>query len=308
MMGCHLRRTAGAVILIISLFMTGLAVAGPNEDAEKALEKAFESGDDTTLRALAEEGNTRAQASLGFWHIMIYLSDPDHNPVDNTEGVKWIRKSAEQGDAFGQYILGLMYIDLPEEEDFLAKVLPHDNTEAMKWIRKAADQGDSDAMYKLGVLYENGQGVRGDGSSRLQDDSRPDCRGAEVGEGVEAETGEIIQTTVLSCGKSGRGIQCVMLRITESPKDRCHSHPPGRSTRRSRSRSSSNTPAHSSRMAVNGRWDNYGLSQIHLQAAAAEKQNYCTTPTSRRKNPRGKAARGRRREGWLIRYWYCGIP
>lgn len=172
-----MHRPAANIILIISLLFTGLAVAGPIEEATEA----FKNEDYTTIRALAEKGNARAQFILGF--LSLHLPGPNDVPVDNTEAVKWLRKSAEQGDVFGLDLLGRMYLE--------GDILPQDNTEGVKWLRKAAEQenadsqdtlgeicyseknypeaakwwqraaenGNSDAEYHLGLLYYDGKGV-----------------------------------------------------------------------------------------------------------------------------------------------------
>ncbi|MDA7646188.1 tetratricopeptide repeat protein [bacterium] len=54
-------------------------------------------------------------------------------PKNYTEGVKWIRMAAEQGNAVGQYNLGVTYAN------------KFDYEEAVKWFRKAAAQGNADA-------------------------------------------------------------------------------------------------------------------------------------------------------------------
>ena len=61
------------------------------------------------------------------------------------------RPFAEQGNAYAQHNLGVMY----------AKGLgvPQDYKEAVKWYRLAAAQGDASAQHNLGVMYGNGQGV-----------------------------------------------------------------------------------------------------------------------------------------------------
>ena len=58
---------------------------------------------------------------------------------------------AEQGDAFAQYNLGLMY------DQGLG--VPQDYKEAFKWYRLSAVQGFPQAQTNLGVMYEKGQGV-----------------------------------------------------------------------------------------------------------------------------------------------------
>ena len=64
-----------------------------NEDYDKAL---------NILSPLAEEGNLEAQNTLG-------LINDEGSGVnqDYKEAVKWYRLAAEQGDAYGQFNLGL---------------------------------------------------------------------------------------------------------------------------------------------------------------------------------------------------------
>ena len=64
------------------------------------------------------------------------------------------RKSAEQGNADGQYNLGIMYTK--------GQGITQDDKKAVKWYRKSAEQGNADAQYNLGVMYDNGQGVTQD--------------------------------------------------------------------------------------------------------------------------------------------------
>ena len=57
-----------------------------------------------SLKALAEKGDAKAQASLGWMYEKGRGVEKDFK-----EAVKWYRKSAEQGNAYGQSKLGLMY-------------------------------------------------------------------------------------------------------------------------------------------------------------------------------------------------------
>ena len=59
--------------------------------------------------------------------------------------------AAEQGDASGQYNLGVMY------DTGLG--VPQDYAEVIRWYRLAAEQGHATAQYNLGFMYSNGQGV-----------------------------------------------------------------------------------------------------------------------------------------------------
>jgi len=73
---------------------------------------------------------------------------------DYAEAIIWYRQRAEQGQADGQYYLGLMYA--------LGKGLPRDYQKAAMWFRKAAEQGYADAQFDLGRLYAVGDGVEQD--------------------------------------------------------------------------------------------------------------------------------------------------
>jgi TPR repeat protein len=73
---------------------------------------------------------------------------------DYVEAVKWLRKSAEQGNADAQYNLGMAYD--------LGKGVEQDYVEAVKWYRRSAEQGDADAQYNLGEIYLFGKGVEQD--------------------------------------------------------------------------------------------------------------------------------------------------
>ncbi len=62
---------------------------------------------------------------------------------------------AEQGEAFAQSNLGLMYER--------GQGVPQDYKEAVKWYRLAAEQGDAEAQFNLGIMYAMARR-----SSRLQ--------------------------------------------------------------------------------------------------------------------------------------------
>ena len=73
------------------------------------------------------------------------------DPKDYAEAVKWYREAAEQGNAKGQFNLGMMYNK--------GQGVPQDYAEAAKWYRKAAEQGFAEAQNNLGMMYHAGQGV-----------------------------------------------------------------------------------------------------------------------------------------------------
>jgi len=65
--------------------------------------------------------------------------------------VRLYRLAAEQGNALGQYRLGLMYS--------VGEGVPLDDEEAVRLYRLAAEQGNADAQNELGRKYDEGEGV-----------------------------------------------------------------------------------------------------------------------------------------------------
>ena len=70
---------------------------------------------------------------------------------DDKEAAKWYRKAAEQGNAYGQQELGVMYSE--------GEGVEKDAKEAVKWYRKAAEQGNANGQYWLAQMYWKGVGV-----------------------------------------------------------------------------------------------------------------------------------------------------
>src|SRR4030067_730070 len=120
-----MRRPSGALILIIFLLLTGLAVAETFEDATKA----YYIGDYETayrlIKPLAEQGLPEAQLNLG-----LLYDNGQGVPQDHAEAAKWYRKAAEQGNAKGQYELGTMH--------YTGLGGPKDNAKAGTCYSKAA--------------------------------------------------------------------------------------------------------------------------------------------------------------------------
>ena len=70
---------------------------------------------------------------------------------DYATALRLLRQLADQGDAWAQFNLGVMYVN--------GRGVPKDAVQAVKWYRLAADQGDATAQSNLGVMYASGQGV-----------------------------------------------------------------------------------------------------------------------------------------------------
>ena len=137
-----MRRLAAAVMLIISLLVSGLAIAGPSEDAKQA----YDRGDYKTAyrlnKSLAERGSPVAQSNLG---LMYYHSRGVSQ--DYAEAMKWFRKAADQGDADAQYSLGLMYA--------IGKGVPQDYVLAYMWLNLASTRDSAWEKEKRDKAKEN---------------------------------------------------------------------------------------------------------------------------------------------------------
>ncbi len=72
-------------------------------------------------------------------------------PENDSEAVKWYRLAAEQGFAGAQSFLAFMYEK--------GHGVPENDAEAIKWYRLAAEQGMPDAHYNLGLMYAQGHGT-----------------------------------------------------------------------------------------------------------------------------------------------------
>ena len=139
--------TIRTMLLAAMLAMSsGVASAGPLEDADAAYKRGDYATAISLLRPLADQGDAKAQAALGNAY-----STGDGVAKNDTEAVKWYRLAAEQGFAPAQTNLGYMYSN--------GTGVPKNDTEAVEWFRKAADQGEAGAQYFLGNMYDKGQGV-----------------------------------------------------------------------------------------------------------------------------------------------------
>jgi len=98
-----MRRLSVVTILIISLLVTGQAIAGSYEDALEEFGRGEYKAAYQLLKPLAERGNSNAQMMLGFMY------DQGRGvPRDSAEAVKWLRRSAKQGNIGAQATLSLM--------------------------------------------------------------------------------------------------------------------------------------------------------------------------------------------------------
>ena len=129
---------------VLALALWGPVLAGPFEDSSSA----YQRGDATTaidlLVPLAEQGDVRAQMSLG---TMTYSAAPPNYE----EAAKWFRLAAERGEVLAERYLGTMYAN--------GQGVARDDKEAVKWYARAAEHGDADAQASLAAMYSAARGT-----------------------------------------------------------------------------------------------------------------------------------------------------
>jgi TPR repeat protein len=91
----------------------------------------------------ANKGHVYAQYRVG---LMYYTGAGIEK--NNKEALKWLMKSAQQGNNEAQLVLADMYLG---EQNYM---------EAFKWIIKSAQQGNKNAQYTLANMYYRGVGVK----------------------------------------------------------------------------------------------------------------------------------------------------
>jgi|GEM_PF-546311 len=135
--------------ILVSVILLLASTFSSQADFNKAV-KAYQKGqfEDaiSEFRVLAEQGDARAQKTLGD----IYRKGRGV-ARDYQKSVQWYRLAATQGDPGAQMSLGSMY-----EKAWGVK---QDLAEAMNWRLKAAEQGHAGAQFRLGYLYEHGKGI-----------------------------------------------------------------------------------------------------------------------------------------------------
>ena len=141
-----MRRTAAALILIISLFMAGPTIAGSFEEALKACDRGDHKEEYRLIKPLADQGDASAQYYLG-----VMYDDGHGLPQDYKEAMRWYGKAADKGNAEAQCNLGSMYVK--------GHGVPQDYNKASMWYEMAAGKGNAKAQFNMGELYASGKGV-----------------------------------------------------------------------------------------------------------------------------------------------------
>ena len=108
------------------------------------------------FRLAADQGNSAAQRTLGFW----YRAGRGGIPKDYTEAVRLLRLAADQGSK--SLRAGRLDVVRRDCDDRDGNGVPQDYAEAVRWYRLAANQNYGGAQLSLGVMYRDGKGVQQD--------------------------------------------------------------------------------------------------------------------------------------------------
>lgn len=134
------------------------------------LERAAAQRDNNAALALADayregKGGPRDVAAASRWYLRAYalgdpnglyrqymlLNGPEAASLPLAELLPMVRREAEKGDAFGQYMLGRMY--------HLGLGVPRDAAQALRLYTLAANGQVDSAQAALGLMYAEGDGV-----------------------------------------------------------------------------------------------------------------------------------------------------
>eukprot|EP00727_Mastigamoeba_balamuthi_P008656 m51a1_g4412 hypothetical protein (886) ;mRNA; r:446666-449766 len=152
------------------------------------------------LSVAAALGSVTAMA-----HLSPFVLKGDLVEQDASEGLRLARVAADEGDAHGQYLMGLAY---KKGESGVRKDLPA----AMRMYRKAAEQGHAAAMCNLGVCLWTGSGGPDDSAEAARLLRRSAELGYvlaeynlallyDVGDGVKADPAEAARLFVSAASK-----------------------------------------------------------------------------------------------------------
>jgi uncharacterized protein len=116
--------TGIVALAMLALLSVDSATAGGLADGRAALGRGDYGEAVAILLPLAQRGDPRAQAMVGFLY-----AQGRGLPQNYRKAAHWYRRASEQGDATGQYMLGLMYDK--------GHGVPRDFVQAYKWLNLA---------------------------------------------------------------------------------------------------------------------------------------------------------------------------
>jgi TPR repeat protein len=124
---------------LLALALIGTAIAGPFEDGLVANRRQDYAEALRLWGQLADQGNARAQFSIG---QMYYIGQGV--PRDNTKADGWYRKAADQGFDYAQFNLGVAY-----EDGGLG--VPQDYALAYMWFNLASSPATNTDLRQMAV-------------------------------------------------------------------------------------------------------------------------------------------------------------
>jgi uncharacterized protein len=131
-----MRKALSAVVTTLAL-VVGAAGSAAAKSGDGFTHRRFHVESPASIVRLAEHGNARAQAMLGFMYEF-----GRRVPQDYVLAAKWYFRAAEQGEPHGQHLLGLLYDK--------GQGVPEDAIEAYKWLNLAAARvGQHDRDYYI---------------------------------------------------------------------------------------------------------------------------------------------------------------
>lgn len=131
-----LQNDAEAMLGLVNFFSEGILVEADEFKADELLQKAKH-----LFEQQAAKNDVNAQRNLG---VLLVEEGTDQ---EVKEGLEWLTKAAETGDAKAQLSLGWAYL-----QENSASNLPDLNL-AVSWYEKAATQESIEAFLELGNLY-----------------------------------------------------------------------------------------------------------------------------------------------------------
>lgn len=138
------------LILIISLLGPSLAYSQKRKAKAPIESVTIATPKDSALYKKAVGGNADAQAWVG---VLYYLGEGGVQE-NNTEALRWLRKSKNEGSPFGEYWLGIMYSN---------GIGSTDNVSGSRMLKAAipkievlANDSVADAQFLMGEIYQYG--------------------------------------------------------------------------------------------------------------------------------------------------------
>ena len=134
-----------ALLLCIGLWLAKNMANASARQSDGVAHRQVASGKLAQTIALADAGNTRAQARLALTYLRGQGAAGDANVA-----LLWTRSAARAGNPVAQYLMGVMY----QQGDHVMA----DPVAAFGWFSRAAEKGNLKAMHNLAIAYAQGQG------------------------------------------------------------------------------------------------------------------------------------------------------